>query len=74
MSRLKLLGTPIVRFTATHNHSTAAKRDSAEEMGLLSQSYLVFGAEVMFTHHLWVDVGLHNGYKGRVVVFFYKYA
>ena len=72
MSRLKFLGTPIAKFTATHNYSTAAKRDSAEEKGLLSQSYLVFRAEVMLTHNLWVDVGLHNGDKGKVVNFLYK--
>ena len=34
-------------------------------MGLLSQVYLVFGAEVILTHNFWVDVGLYNGYNGK---------
>ena len=42
-------------------------------MGLLLKIYLVIGSEYILPYNLWVDVGMHNGAKEKVVDFGYYY-
>ena len=36
----------------------------------MSNLYLAVGSILMLTYNLWVDVGYHNGAKGKVVDFY----
>ena len=42
-------------------------------MGLLLQLYLVIVSDSILQYNLWVDVGIHNGKKEKVVDFVYNY-
>ena len=74
MHKLIGLDSPISKLTAPHNNGDAVKRYMLEANGLMLNLYLAVDAEVMLTSNLWVDVGLHNGAKGKVVDFLYKHA
>ena len=68
------MDSPIAKLTVMYKNRYAEKQDLAEANRLMLKLYLAIGPEVMLTSNLWVDVGLHNGAKGKVVDFVYKNA
>ena len=70
MHKMIVLDSPISKLTAMHNNEDSGKRGLTEANGLMPQLYLVVGAEFVLTYNLWVDVGFHNGAKGKVVEFY----
>ena len=63
----------IAKLEATHNNSAVEKWVSTEAMRILLQLYLVIGSESILPYNLWVDVGMNNGAKKKVVDFVYNY-
>ena len=69
--KVRALGTPVVKCTATLNCATARRAPADTASGLKTVLFLGKGAKVMLTKNLWQEAGLVNGIRGEVVEIVY---
>jgi hypothetical protein len=65
--RLKELKQPIILFRAECSSFTAKRMEADKFRGLELDLFLCIGASITLTTNLWIDAGLVNGAKGKVV-------